>query len=208
MTCGHFITLEGGEGAGKTTQIDKIVDFLASKGIEAVATREVGGCPSAEEIRDLWLSKSKKYWDPLSEVFLIMAARREHLAHKIGPALESGKWVVSDRYVDSTRVYQGIGLGLGISKIDAIYQQVAGHFWPDLTLYLDLSVQEGRARVDQRNGQDDRYQQEPLGFHQKLRDGFLALAKEEYDRFVVIDAAQDEQLVAASIEQAVGRLLK
>ena len=196
---GRFITLEGGEGAGKTTQIRHLVEFLKSKNIKVIATREVGGCPSAEEIRELWLNKEKGHWDSLSEVLLIMAARREHLAHKIWPALEEGSWVVSDRYVDSTRVYQGFGLGLGLEKIDRIYAEIAGDFWPDLTLYLDLPVEVGAARVQSREGQDDRYQQEALVFHQTLRDGFLALAEKDQDRFAIIDAAQDEVAVAEAV---------
>ncbi len=204
---GRFITLEGGDGAGKTTQIKKLVESLEQRGIDVVSTREVGGCPAAEEIRELWLSKEQGYWDPLNEVFLIMAARREHLVQTILPALKKGAWVISDRYVDSTRVYQGIGLGLGVEKIDALYKHIAGDFWPDLTLYFDVPVEVGAQRLKERAGPDDRYQQEKSAFHQKLRDGFLDLAAREADRFVVIDAAQQEDAVASCVQAAVSRFL-
>ena len=207
MERGRFITLEGGDGAGKTTQIKKLVESLEKNGRNVFATREVGGCPSAEEIRELWLSKEQGYWDPMSEVFLIMAARREHLVQKILPALEKGVWVVSDRYVDSTRVYQGVGLGLGVEKIDSIYEHIAGDFWPDLTLYLDVPVEIGAKRLQERAGPDDRYQQEKSVFHQKLRDGFLKLAAREAERFVVIDAAGQEDDVASCVQAAVSRFL-
>lgn len=208
MSHGRFITLEGGEGAGKSTQVAALVEYLKHRGIQAIATREVGGAPGAEDIRHLWLSKPQGYWDALTEVFLIMAARREHLKKTILPALEAGVWVISDRYVDSTRAYQGIGLGLGVKKIDAIYQQIAGDFWPDHTLLLDLPVATGLARMTARSGQADRYEQQDVSFHETLRHAFLKLAGEEPQRFSVIDAAQDADAVRAQILRVVSNLIE
>ncbi|MDD3181503.1 MAG: dTMP kinase [Alphaproteobacteria bacterium] len=208
MSSGRFITLEGGEGAGKSTQVAYLVAFLKSRGIQAVATREVGGAPGAEDIRQLWLSKPQGYWDPLTEVFLIMAARREHVKKTILPALEAGIWVISDRYIDSTRAYQGIGLGLGIDKIDSIYHQIAGDFWPDMTLLLDLPVATGLARMAARSGKTDRYEQQDTSFHETLRHAYLKLAASEHSRFVTIDAACDAATVRAHIEKAVGNLIE
>jgi len=208
MGRGRFITLEGGEGAGKSTQASLLIDFLASRGVKAIATREVGGAPGAEDIRTLWLSKPQGFWDPLTEVMLIMAARREHLAHTILPALEAGVWVVSDRFVDSTRAYQGYGLGLGVEKIDAIYRQIAGDFWPDLTLLLDLPVETGLQRMASRGGETDRYEQQNVAFHETLRSAFKKLATAEPQRFAVIDASVSAGLTQNAIAQKVGSLIE
>ncbi|MDE1900100.1 MAG: dTMP kinase [Alphaproteobacteria bacterium] len=203
MPRGRFITLEGGEGAGKSTQVKKLAAFLRGKGIDTVQTREVGGSPSAEAIRDLWLAPKDGHWDAMTELLLINAARREHLVKTVFPALDAGQWVVCDRFADSTRAYQGVGLGLGMDAADSVYRLIAPGFEPDLTLLLDLPVEEGLARMAARGGQDDRYQQKPAAFHQKLRDAYLALADTHKNRFRVIDAAHDPATVAASIEQAV-----
>jgi dTMP kinase len=205
MKPGKFITLEGGEGAGKSTQARHLVDYLGTHGIKAIATREVGGAPAAEEIRDLWLGKGEGHWDPVTELLLIMAARREHLVRTIWPALESGVWIVSDRFVDSSRAYQGVALGLGIEKVDEVYEQVAGEFWPDLTLLLDVPVDVGLARMASRNGPDDRYQRQKKPFHEKLRQAYLGMAKNEPKRFAVIDASADESAVSSAIEAAVAK---
>lgn len=202
---GKFITLEGGEGVGKSTQAVMLVKYLAGCGIEAIATREVGGSPSAEEIRALWLSKGEGYWDPISEVLLIMAARREHISRKILPALDSCKWVVSDRFIDSTRAYQGIGLDIGVEKVDAIYREIAGDLWPDLTLLLDAPVDVGLGRMAARKGEDDRYQQQKREFHEKLYNAYHDIAAREAKRFCIVDASVDADRVAKSIEDAVSK---
>lgn len=201
MGRGRFITLEGGEGAGKSTQVRFLVDFLAKKGIKAIATREVGGSIGAEDIRRLWLAKAHGFWDSLTEVLLIMAARREHLVKTILPALDSGVWVISDRYIDSTRAYQGIGQGLGTEKIDSLYSYIAGDLWPDRTILLDLPVDIGLARMKSRNGESDRFEEQNSSFHEVLRNAFLALAKNEPQRFVIVDASQDQINVQSSIER-------
>ena len=203
MTHGKFITLEGGEGAGKSTQVKFLAAFLRGKGVEVVQTREVGGAPAAEAIRELWLTKGDGYWDPLSELLLITAARREHLAKTILPALARGAWVISDRFADSTRAYQGIGLGLGLDVVEEFYRRIAPDFEPDLTLLLDLPVATGLARMNARGGEDDRYQQKNIAFHQTLRDAYLTLAQAYKQRFRIIDAAQDATAVSAAIEQTV-----
>ncbi|MFA6280454.1 MAG: dTMP kinase [Bdellovibrionales bacterium] len=209
MGRGRFITLEGGEGAGKSTQVNLIVDHLAQRGIKALATREVGGTAGAEDIRRLWLSKHQGFWDPLTEVFLIMAARREHLTKTVWPALEAGHWVISDRFVDSTRAYQGIGLGLGVDVIDALYHQIAGDFWPDLTLVLDLPVEAGLQRMNARSGAaQDRYEQQDTAFHDVLRQAFLTLAAQEPLRMAVINAAEAQAPVAAQIAACIDPLIE
>ena len=203
MTRGKFITLEGGEGAGKSTQVKRLADFLRGKGFEVVQTREVGGAPSAEAIRELWLTKGEGYWDALSELLLVMAARREHLVKTVWPALERGAWVVSDRFADSSRAYQGIGLGLGMDAVEELYRRIAPNFEPDLTLLLDLPVETGLARMTARGGQDDVYQQKDKFFHQKLRDAYLDLAQKHAHRFRVIDASGNADTVSDAIAQNV-----
>lgn len=199
---GKFITLEGGEGAGKSTQAALLFEFLARKDIKAITTREVGGTPAGEEIRALWLNAEEGQWDVVSEILLIMAARREHLVKKIWPALETGLWVISDRFVDSTRVYQGVVQGAGLPRVDALYREISGDFWPDLTLLLDLPVETGLARMAARRGADDRFEQQDQTFHQKLRDGFLTLQAMESDRIKVIDANGDPESTATKIHAA------
>jgi dTMP kinase len=203
MQRGTFITLEGGDGSGKSTQTKRLCEFLRSKGIETIQTREVGGSPSAESIRELWLTPSEGHWDTITEVYLIMAARREHLVKTIFPALERGAWVVCDRFIDSTRAYQGIGQDLGLEIIDELYRHIAGDFEPDLTLLLDLPVDVGLSRMTSRGGQDDRYQQKHKDFHQKLRDGFLFLATKNKERFQIVDASCEAAVVTKSIEDVI-----
>src|SRR5262249_30259237 len=157
---GKFITLEGGEGAGKSTQAKLLAEFLRKRGIKVVLTREVGGAPSAEEIRNLWLGKGEGHWDPLTQLLRITAAPREHLVKTIWPSLKKGHWVVSDRFADSTRAYQGAGLKLDTKAIDSLYRQIAGNFEPDLTLVLDLPVKTGLRRMTD----DDRYQRKNAKF--------------------------------------------
>jgi dTMP kinase len=204
MSAGKFITLEGGEGAGKSTQARKIAEYLKAQGKEVVLTREVGGCPSAEDIRALWLSKGEGYWDGTTEVLLISAARREHLVKVIWPALERGAWVISDRFLDSTRAYQGIGLGLGVEMVDHYYKHIAGKtFEPDLTLLLDLPVEVGMKRVSTRDGQDDRYQQKNIAFHQTLRDAYVGLALQYPARIKTVDAGQSAEAVSDALRAVV-----
>ena len=200
MARGRFITLEGGEGAGKSTQAKLLAEFLKNLGLEVLLTREPGGSPRAEEIRDFWLKggEGEKGWDPLTESLLIAAARRQHLTEAIWPALERGVWVISDRYIDSTYAYQGGGLGEGQEAIAALYQLIAGDFMPELTLLLDVPVEVGLGRAQAR-GTDDRYERMDAEFHARLRAAFLARAKADPVRVHVIDASREVSAIQKDI---------
>ena len=189
MPRGKFITVEGGEGAGKSTQVALLVDALGRAGIAAMATREPGGSPGAEAIRQLLLQGESERWDAVGEALLLYAARRDHIARTIEPALAAGHWVVCDRFTDSTLAYQGYGRGLPLAALAALQHFALGDFRPDLTLILDLPAAEGLGRAARRGAAADRFERLDRDFHQRLRDGFLAIAKVEPERCVVIDAA-------------------
>jgi dTMP kinase len=199
MAKGVFITLEGGEGTGKSTQVKMLGAALAAAGLDAVMTREPGGTDQAERIRNLMIQRDAGNFDPLTEAMLMMSARREHLVNKIWPSMEQGKWVVSDRFVDSTRAFQGYGMGLDQGLIDRIYQMIAGDFQPDLTFVFDIDAEKGLSRslkqlavtADKNESTEDRYERMGVPFHNRLRQGFLEIAKRFPDRCVIIDAAQD-----------------
>lgn len=199
MTKGVFITLEGGEGTGKSTQVKMLGQSLAAAGVDAVLTREPGGTDQAERIRNLLIQRDAGNFDPLTEAMLMMSARREHLVNKIWPSVEQGKWVVSDRFVDSTRAFQGYGMGLDQALIDRIYAMIAGEFQPDLTFIFDIDAEKGLSRslkqlavtADKNESTEDRYERMGVPFHNRLRQGFLEIAKRFPGRCVVIDASQD-----------------
>ncbi|MDI1226915.1 MAG: dTMP kinase [bacterium] len=199
MTKGVFITLEGGEGTGKSTQVKMLGAALSSAGVDAVLTREPGGTDQAERIRNLMIQRDAGNFDPLTEAMLMMSARREHLVNKIWPSMEQGKWVVSDRFVDSTRAFQGYGMGLDQGLIDRIYEMIAGVFQPDLTFVFDIDAEKGLSRslkqlavtADKNESTEDRYERMGVPFHNRLRQGFLDIAKRFPDRCVIIDASQD-----------------
>lgn len=199
MTKGVFITLEGGEGTGKSTQVKMLGAALTAAGLNAVMTREPGGTDQAERIRNLLIQRDAGNFDPLTEAMLMMSARREHLVNKIWPSMEQGKWVVSDRFVDSTRAFQGYGMGLDQGLIDRIYAMIAGDFQPDLTFMFDIDAEKGLSRslkqlavtADKNESTEDRYERMGVPFHNRLRQGFLEIAKRFPDRCVIIDAAQD-----------------
>ena len=207
--CGKFITFEGCEGAGKSTQTKMLFEYLASKNIDAIVTREVGGTESAEQIRECWLSKKDEFWESLTEVLLIMAARNEHLKKKILPALRQGKWVICDRFLDSTIAYQGLGLGVDIGIIKKLYEQISEGIKPDITILLDIKAAKGLDRVASRNGIDDRYEQKNIEFHENLRKAYLSIANEEENksRFSIIDAQEDKNIIAAKIANIVDERL-
>jgi len=196
---GRFITFEGGEGAGKSTQLRRLAESLRGRGIEVVTTREPGGSPGAEQIRGLLVSGDPGRWDGMTEALLHYAARRDHLRATVWPALEAGKWVLCDRFADSTLAYQGYGHGLSHETIRDLYRLVVGDFAPDLTLILDLPVEAGLKRAASRGGAEDRYEKMDHAFHQRLRDGFLTIAGEEPRRCAVVPAAQSEDQVATAI---------
>jgi dTMP kinase len=199
---GTFITLEGGEGAGKSTQVLHIVERLREAGIEAIATREPGGSPGGEILRDLLLSGAIKDLGAKAEAILFAAARIDHIDHKIAPALAAGTWVVSDRFADSTRAYQGALGGIDPGFLRALERVTLGDIRPNLTLILDLPPEIGLQRAMQRRGAEiaaDRFEAEGLDFHEALRQAYLDIAAAEPNRCVVVDAMQTEDEVAQAI---------
>ena len=198
MTRGRFITFEGGEGAGKSTQLARLAERLREQGLEVVATREPGGSPGAEAIRELVLNGAADRWSAVTETLLMYAARRDHVERVIAPALARGAWVVCDRFADSTRAYQGAAGGTDPALIAALETQVLGEARPDLTLVFDLPPEAGLARAQARGG-EMRFESKGLAFHQKLRDGFLAIARAEPDRCAVIDAAAPIEAVGQAV---------
>ncbi|MEX2453116.1 MAG: dTMP kinase [Rhodospirillaceae bacterium] len=203
---GRFVTLEGGEGAGKSTQIRRLADALERTGLTVVTTREPGGSPAAEKIRALLLDPEAR-WDPPTEALLHFAARADHYTTCIAPALRRGEWVISDRFADSTRAYQGYGLGLDLTVIDTLYEIALGDFRPDLTIVLDLPVERGMERIGRREGAADRYERMDPAFHERLRRGFLAIAEAEPERCIVIDADSDPDTVFGRIVACIGNRL-
>lgn len=187
----YFITFEGGEGSGKSTQIDFLSDFLKKKGAKVLSTREPGGTPSAEIIRDLVTKGDPNKWTPLTESLLMWASRTEHVEKLIRPSLEDGKWVLCDRFYHSTYAYQGIGYNLGIEKMRAIKNIVLGDFKPDLTFVLDIDPLVGIERTKKRNSDEDRFEKMNIDFHNKLRHAFIEISKEDPHRFVLIDGELD-----------------
>lgn len=201
---GAFITLEGGEGSGKSTQTRLLCSALAERGIAVVQTREPGGSPEAEAIRTLLVEGATDRWDPMSEALLLFAARREHLRRTIEPALAAGSWVVCDRFGDSTVAYQGYAHGLGAATIAALGDIAIGPVRPDLTLILDLPVEVGLARAKTREaGREDRFERMGAAFHERLRLGFREIAGQNPDRCRVIDATRSIPAIQAAILDAV-----
>lgn len=202
---GKFISLEGGEGSGKTTAIHCIRQWLDARNIPYIMTREPGGTPLAEEIRQLILSPRDETVNNTTELLLVFAARAQHLAEKIQPALEKGSWVISDRFLDSSYVYQGKARGGDTEILNQLADWVVGDNKPDATLVLDVPVELGQERVVQRQHQD-RLDKESLVFHQKVRDGFLERAQAEPGRVKVIDASLSLDLVQQQIEHQLSQL--
>jgi len=207
---GSFITLEGGEGAGKSTQIGHLLGNLREAGIEAIGTREPGGAPGAEILRKVLLSGNMARLGPAAEAILFSAARIDHIDKTIKPALAAGAFVVSDRFADSTRAYQGARGQLDPRFLRALERITLDDVRPDLTLILDLPVAEGLARAAARRGAGeapDRFEREDLPFHESLRAAFLSIAAAEPRRCIVIDAAGAEEEVAQAIFEAVSNRL-
>jgi len=204
---GIFITLEGGEGGGKSTQARKLADFLTARGHEVVMTREPGGAPGAEAIRKLLVEGASNRWDGLTEALLHTAARRDHLVKTVWPAMSAGKTVISDRFFDSTIAYQGYGHSLDLATLRSLQRAALGDFKPDLTLILDLPASAGLSRATARGGNETRYESMALAFHERLRAGFLEIAAGEPERCRVIDATRDIEGVHAEIIGAVSAFL-
>ena len=207
MSAGRFITLEGIEGAGKSTIARYVVDWLTERGISVRLTREPGGTPLAERLRHIVLERGTETLSPVAETLLMFAARTLHVENVIGPALRAGQWVVCDRFTDATRAYQGSGRGVDGALIDALASAVHAQLTPDCTLLLDLPVAEGLARARARGGaaRTDRFEAENAGFFERVRAGYLALAAREPVRIQLIDAsaplAEVQQRAAASLSR-------
>ena len=208
---GKFISFEGGEGSGKSTQLKMLSAAFEAAKLPFISTREPGGTPSAERIRGLLVSGAVDAWGALAETLLFQAARAEHIEKLIIPALTTGKTVICDRFVDSTIVYQGIGKGLGVEYIKNLHQMVFGDFMPKLTILLDIDPSEGLARAGARNGDENRFERLDISFHKKIRAGFLEIAKNEPQRCVVLDAGQsvDElhKKIIGTIHERIGVFL-
>ena len=183
-----FITVEGGEGAGKTTLIERLKAHLEAQGEQVITTREPGGCTLAEQIRTVILSNTRKI-DPVAETLLFLTARSEHIAEIIRPALDAGKTVICDRFNDSTIAYQGFARGLGLEKVEALCNAIPGNLTPDITFFLDIDPVEGLKRRRNLPDELDRIESEAIAFHRKVREGFLILAK-SHPRIHIIDATQ------------------
>ncbi len=207
MAQGKFITFEGGEGAGKSTQIRLLAARLEEGGIDVVLTREPGGAPQAEIIRELLVTGPVDRWSAQAEALLNYAARDDHLRSTIRPALDAGKWVLCDRFSDSTRAYQGLTGGVDEAMIDAVHAEIVGETNPDLTLIMDLDAEAGLARAEAR-GDANRFENKGIDFHCRLRDAFMEIAKANPDRCVVIDASGSVGQIAEEIfKQVDARLL-
>lgn len=205
---GRFITLEGGEGAGKSTQISWLKTHFEGRGRKVVTTREPGGSPGAEMIRKLLVEGPPERWDGPTEALLHFAARREHLRSTVWPALARGDWVICDRFADSTRAYQGYGHGIDLAMLERLYDSAVGDFRPDLTIVLDLPVEVGLARAATRRGTENRYENLPRAFHDRVRAGFLEIAKRDPKRCVVVDANRDIEKIAMEIALISDKRLK
>lgn len=206
MQRGKFLTIEGTEGVGKSTNLAFVRDWLVSKGLEVIVTREPGGTPLAEEIRSLLLSKRAEAVDETAELLLVFAARAQHLAQVIKPALARGAWVLSDRFTDATYAYQGGGRGLSKSIIEQLEQLVQGDLRPDLTLILDIDVQLGLDRARQR-GELDRFESETISFFEQVRAAYRQRALAAPKRYALVDAGQSLSKVQADIDSLLTRLL-
>lgn len=204
---GKFITFEGGEGAGKSTNIALAADYLIAQGIDVVLTREPGGTEVAEAIRHVLLSPELPAMHSETELLLMFAARHEHLHQKILPAIANGQWVLCDRFTDATYAYQGYGRGVDLQRIQQLEQWVQGTVRPDHTLLFDLTVEQGMQRVAKRAGKADRFEQEQHSFFEKIRQGYLERAAQDTVRYQIIDAGQSLDAVQNDVISALKGLL-
>ncbi|MDJ0513624.1 MAG: dTMP kinase [Methyloceanibacter sp.] len=202
---GRFITFEGGEGSGKSTQVTILADRLSRSGRPVFVTREPGGSPAAEEIREVLLSGQVAQFGPLAESVLFAVARADHIENAIQGALQQGQWVICDRFIDSTRAYQGTTAGVPRGLINALEKITVGALLPDITFILDIPAEEGLARIEARaEGEDlDHFESQELMTHERIRRAFLDIAEEEPGRCVVVDASQPEAMVAEDVWETV-----
>ncbi|MFQ5982508.1 MAG: dTMP kinase [Woeseiaceae bacterium] len=207
MARGRFITVEGIEGVGKSTNIEFLAGLIEQKGLTVLCTREPGGTPAAERIRDLLLEHGEEPMPDIAELLLFFASRSLHISNAIRPALDAGQWVVCDRFTDASRAYQGRGRGLNKDVIGALAEWVQGDLQPDLTILLDAPAEVGMDRAGRRRAAN-RLDVEKADFYTRVREGYLALAESEPERFAVIDASQPLDRVQAAIRAAVDRLFQ
>jgi dTMP kinase len=203
---GKFITVEGIEGVGKSTNIDFLSSIIEAKGVSVLRTREPGGTPMAERIRQMLLEHGDEPLPDIAELLLFFASRSLHIDNKIRPALAAGQWVVCDRFTDASRAYQGYGRGLSLDRINILAEWVQEDLRPDLTIILDAPAEVAMERTEKR-GEADRLDSEEAGFYRRVRDGYLELAAAEPDRFAVVDASQELEQVQAAIAAEINRLL-
>lgn len=196
---GRFIAFEGGEGAGKSTQVRAVVARLRDRGLEVVQTREPGGSPGAEALRNLLVNGDAGRWSPLSELLMMYAARSDHLETVIRPALERGAWVVCDRFADSSRAYQGAGGGVAPAFIEAVDAAVVADTQPDLVIVMDMPVEAGLRRAASRGDTENRFESKGAAFHERLRQGFLDRAAAVPERYRIVDADRTIEAIAADI---------
>jgi dTMP kinase len=206
-TRGKFLTIEGTEGVGKSTNIAYIQSYLTSQGIEVLTTREPGGTPLAEDIRELLLQNRDEKMDETAELLLVFAARAQHLQTVILPALDRGQWVLCDRFTDATYAYQGGGRGLDLALIEMLEQRIQGNIRPDLTLLLDIDVTIGLERAGRR-GELDRFEHEHVAFFEKVRHAYLARAATFPERYGVVDASQSLEQVQLQVRDHLAHFLQ
>lgn len=203
----RFISLEGGEGAGKSTQIKLLNEWLQGQKINTCLTREPGGSPEAEQIRDLVLKGATDRWTGMTEALLMTASRSEHVEKKVKPALQNGEWVLCDRFFDSSVAYQGAGRGLGMERIKELQTLALGDFKPDLTIILDLPIEIGLsraiARESAKSDMEDRFERMDTSFHETLRNAFLTIAKGEPERCVVLNADTTPEKLQKQIRDSI-----
>ena len=202
-----FITFEGGDGSGKSTQVNLLKDYLENLNFETIKTREPGGTPSAEILRDLLTTGEVEKWTPMSEALLMWASRYEHLIQVIEPALNSGKNVICDRFYDSTYAYQGVAHNLGLDKMEKLKKIIIGDIEPDVTFVLDIDPKVGLKRSLDRSNQENRFESYNIDFHNKIRSAFLEIAKKNKNRCVVVDASLNEQEINNLIITVIDNLI-
>ena len=205
---GQFITFEGGEGSGKSSQIKILKSKLIDKGIDVVCTREPGGTPSAEILRELVTTGEVNKWEPMTEALLMFASRYEHTKNLIIPSLENGKWVLCDRFYHSTYAYQGLGHGLGLEAMEALKKISIGEIEPDLVFFLDIDPMEGIKRTMGRHTNEDRFEKMDISFHTKLRNAFLGFSKTYSENSVVINASQEINKISDIIFEEIEKRFK
>lgn len=207
MTSGQFITVEGMDGAGKTTVLATIQSWIEAHKNSVLVTREPGGTPIAEAIRDLLLTPNEEVMDVDTELLLMMAARNQHVKTKIQPALSVGTWVVSDRFFDASYAYQGYGRGMSTARIETLHAWAIADFKPNLTIMLDLPVAVGKARVAGRGEAETRFEQEQMAFFERVRTGYLARATAEPQRIQLVDATQTPEAVQQAVRDVLQHVL-